>query len=1039
MLKLHYNEDIYLYQYYFQEIGMSFYKDINKFGVNTVERYASGFPISKDGGKKTVSLNGLWDFMFVPSVLDIPQDYYRLDYNLSGFTKIKVPSNWQLQGFDTPIYTNVAYPYALESKNLFRIPHIKDKLNSAGCYVTFFEIDNLDDNIYINFGGINSAGEVYVNGEFVGYSEDSFGCQEYDITRFVKIGINKLAVTVYRYCTGSYLEDQDFWRISGIFRDVFLIFKPKVQIADYYAISEFEKDYTNGKLILEASVESLRHQAADAALICTLKDAEGAIVFEEKVKVGLLEDGKKAFVKFEHVQENVRLWSHEEPYLYTLTLTLLDGEEFLDQREGKFGFREVKIVPYKEGRGPFILLNGKPLKFCGVNRHDFHPDYAHAVPYEVTKADIELCKRHNITAIRTAHYPSSRFFYDLCDEYGILVMCECNLETHGLAFMIPRNNKKWTENCVYRMRNMVNTFKNHACIVSWSLGNEAGFGTAFKEMREAALAIDKTRFIHYHPDTTAEVGDVVSDMYTRQEKMKLIGENKTFTHCPALWKPTGTKFKPDMYRDKPFMLCEYSHAMGNSLGNFSDYWDEFKKYDRLAGGFIWDFADQSIKVVEDNVVQYRYGGDFGDKPNSGSFAFNGIFRADREPNPSLYEVVKQYQQVDFILNNNSILIKNRYMFTNLEVFSLKLELLFDGVVDKTTSIDAPSIEPGESASIELPFTINNNVDKEVLVNIYLLTKTANAYSPKGHIVASEQFILAPSAFVVKAMEGSSEVAVNNSVEVIINSGDLQVVIDKKSGGITNILKDGKERLRDAIFPQFCRATIDNDSFPQVPTRFLRFIAGKGQYKLAQKFLRPRRVKVESKDGFVTVVINWKMPLIRRLTTYYTFGCGDCFDIGMQVSSYRNMERYGFTFALREGVDGVEFYGKGPHENYVDRATSAYLGVYAGKASDFIHDYLMPQENGNHTGVRWLDVGGEDGFRIEANGSAFEASVHPYTLDVLDDAKHLHELNRLNFLTVNIDGKQRGVGGDVPAIAMLKPQYKIKRGERHSIKFRININ
>ena len=949
-----------------------------------------------------------------------------------------MPSNWQLQGFDTPIYTNVKYPYAVESLNFFRIPHIKDKLNSAGCYVTFFEMDSTEDNVYINFGGINSAGEVYVNGEFVGYSEDSFGCQEYDITRFVKVGTNKLAVTVYRYCTGSYLEDQDFWRISGIFRDVFLIFKPKVQIADYYAVSEFGEDYSRAKFLLEANVESLRSQANDASLVCALKDAAGETVYEEKVRIGLLEDGKRAYVKFSHLQEDVKLWSHEHPYLYTVSLTLFDGERFLDKREGKFGFREVKIEPYKEGRGPFILLNGKPLKFCGVNRHDFHPDYGHAVPYEITKADIELCKKNNITAIRTAHYPNSRFFYDLCDEYGILVMAECNLETHGLAFMIPRNSKKWTANCVYRMRNMVNTFKNHPCIISWSLGNESGFGSAFREMKEAALAIDKTRFIHYHPDTTADVSDVVSDMYTRQEKMKVIGENKPFVHCVAIWKPTGTKYKPEMYRDKPFVLCEYAHAMGNSLGNFSDYWDDFKKYDRLAGGFIWDFADQSIKVVEDNVTQWRYGGDFGDKPNSGSFAFNGIFRADRSPNPSLYEVKKQYQQVDFILNNNTLTIKNRYMFTDLSAFDLKMELLYNGEPKERVTMDCPDAPAGESVNVDLPFSIKGNCDKEALLNVYLLTKSANAYSPQGHIVASEQFVLAPHALAVRAMEGDSLIASNTIVEVVINAGDLQVVIDKKSGGLTNIIKDGQERLRDGIFPQFCRATIDNDSFPHFPGKFLRFVAGMGQFKLAQKFLRPKRVHVESENGYTNVRIEWKMPLLKKLTTYYSFGSSDCFDIGMDVVPYKNMERYGFTFALREGVDGVRFYGKGPHENYIDRATSAYLGVYDGKAHDFIHDYLMPQENGNHTGVRWLEVGGEGGIRIEANGSPIEASVHPYTLDVLDDARHLHELNRLNFLTVNIDGKQRGVGGDVPAIAMLKPQYKIKRGELHSFKFRVII-
>ena len=486
------------------------------------------------------------------------------------------------------------------------------------------------------------------------------------------------------------------------------------------------------------------------------------------------------------------------------------------------------------------------------------------------------------------------------------------------------------------------------------------------------------------------------------------------------------------------MLCEYSHAMGNSLGNFSDYWEDFKKYDRLAGGFIWDFADQSIKVVEDNVVQWRYGGDFGDKPNSGSFAFNGIVRADRSPNPALYEVAKQYQQVDFTLENGDIVLKNRYLFTDLQVFSLKLELLYNGEIATSKTINLPSILPGEVGKVALPLKKTAEQTEELL-NVCLITKKGNAFSKKGHIVASEQFVLTPQALIAPSTIGSSSIIENNSIETIVNSGDLQIVIDKKSGGITNIIKDGIERLRDGIFPQLCRATIDNDSFPQVPSKLLRFIAGKGQFKFAQKFLRPKKVYVEHKDGFTSVRISWKMPLIKRLTTYYTFGSDDSFDIGMEVSAVRNMERYGFTFALREGIDGVAFYGKGPHENYTDRATSAYLGIYKGNADDFIHNYLVPQENGNHTGVRWLEVGGKEGFRIEAIGSPFEASVHPYTLEMLDDAKHLHELNKLNFLTVNIDGAQRGVGGDVPAIAMLKPQYKIKRNTLHSFEVRVKIS
>lgn len=1016
---------------------MNFWNDINKFDINTEARYASGFPIGEDGAYKTVSLNGQWDFRFAGSVSEIPCDYYKLNTNLSGFTKIKVPSNWQLQGFDKPIYTNFIYPKAIESKNYFRIPNIKAKLNSAGCYVTYFNINNLDDNVYINFAGINSAGEIYINGDFVGYSEDSFDEQEYDITRYVKEGENKLAVTVYRYCTGSYLEDQDFWRISGIFRDVNLIFKPKVQIFDLYAYSELSENYSKAKFVAEATIESRNSYLLSAKIEFILTDKEGKIVYSDNVLIGKIENAKKIYIKSQGILEGFNLWSHENPNLYKLTVILYEDKKFIDKRKTNFGFREIKIVPYNEGRGPFILLNGKEIKFCGVNRHDFHPDYGHAVPYEITKSDLELCKRNNITAVRTSHYPCPRFFYDLCDELGILVMSECNLETHGLAHIIPRNNKKWSDNCVYRMRNMVNSFKNHPSIISWSLGNESGFGQTFVDMREAALAIDNTRFIHYHPDTTGKVGDVVSDMYIRQEKMKVIGENKTFTHCTALWKPWGTKFKGDKYKDLPFMLCEYSHAMGNSLGNFSDYWDDFKKYDRLAGGFIWDFCDQAIKINDNNIIKWCYGGDFGDKPNAGSFAFNGIVRADRTPNPSLYEVRKQYQQIDFLYENGNIEIKNRFLFTNLNVFSLKFTLLQDGEEVKSKTIDIPSVNPGDSITLALPFNLSNTTN-ELALNVNVFTKEKNSYSEKEHTIAYEQFIINPIPLTLEVIEGISHLMEESNVELIISSGDLRTIVDKKTGYITSINKNGEERLRNPLKPLFYRAAIENDTFPHVPTKFLRFLLGNNRFKFASKFLKVKKVRVKEDNGCVQVTIEWKMLFTKSITTQYVFKGQDSIDISLAVTGSVDLERYGFTFALRERIDGIKFYGKGPHENYIDRATSAMLGIYQGKSTDFIHDYLMPQENGNHTDMRYLEIGGKGGIRIEAEEKPFEASVHPYTLDMLDEAKHLHELEKLNFLTVNIDGMQRGVGGDIPAIAVIKPQYKIKKKDLHTLKFRLKL-
>ncbi len=1000
---------------------------------NCMERYASGFPIGKDDKTKTVLLNGNWQFKFCPTVKDVPQDFYAQDADLSDFGTIKVPSNWQIEGYDTPIYTNINYPKAIESINVFAIPHIKADKNSVGCYVTNFDVEQIEGKICLNFAGINSCGEIYVNGQYVGYSESSFDMQEYDITDFVKVGSNKLAVAVYRYCTGSYLEDQDMWRISGIFRDVTLIYKPSIQIADMYLTSVISSD-TTATLNAQITVDTADKGITSGKIELSLIDSNGNAV---KSQVATLQDlkGKVTWPMSMDV-EGIALWSHEYPNLYTVAVTLTVDEEFCDKRVSNFGFRSICITPLKDGKGPFILINGKPVKFCGVNRHDFHPEYGHAVPAHLIEEYILLCKRNNITAIRTCHYPNAKVFYDLCDKHGILVMCENNLETHGLSMFLPKNSKYWTKQCVYRMQNMVNTFKNHPCIVSWSLGNEAGFGSSFMAMREAALAIDKTRFIHYEPDQTGKVSDVLSEMYAKVEKMPKIGENKSIVHCQAIWSPLGTRLKPAVYRDLPFIECEYAHCMGNSLGNFSDYWDMFKQYDRLAGGFIWDFADQAIKVVNNGVTEWRYGGDFGDKPNDGNFAFNGIVRGDRSPNPALFEVRKQYQQVDIAIYDNKINFNNRYMFTDLSEFDVSIKETLDGDIVNTIVSAMPSIAPSTLGSIAIPDVIVERGGETTLI-IELLTKEDKSYAKAGHVVAYEQCITKLSSFELQSPVGDSTYYENDQ-EIVVSTGEYRANIDKTTGYIVSIDKAGEEKLKEPIRPNFHRATIDNDRLPQVNFAIARWYMGVNRFKRAMKRLKIKNTKVYSSNGVVSVAIEWKMPCVSSLCTVYKFYSNGIIDIDMNVVPRMELVRYGFTFAMREGVDGVEFYGKGPHENYCDRATGAVISKYKGVAEDFLHDYLYPQENGNHTDVRTLKVGGDNGIEIIAKEKPFEMSIHPYTLEMLDDAKHLHELESRDYLTVYIDGKQRGVGGDVPAMANTKPKYKIPARKMHTLKFRLVI-
>lgn len=1004
------------------------WKNKQIYNVNSIERYAAGFPFDKNGEKTVTTLNGEWYFKWFKNIKDIPENCVNVDFDCSEFDRISVPSNWQLKGYDTPIYTNIAYPYALESKFLPAVPHVKEHLNSAGVYIRNFEWNAQGKRCFINFGGINSCAEIYVNGKFVGYSEDTFDFQEYDITDYVKVGENRLAVVVFRYCTGSYLEDQDMWRISGIFRDVFLIEKPTTEIADFFARSYFEDNFQTANLQIDAEIHG---ETEHCRIEVELKDASGKTVWFAKVAVG------EKDVNIDGKVNNPTLWSHEVPYLYDLVIKLYKGDEEIDCRKCKFGFREIKIVPMIDGRGPFILLNGKPLKFRGVNRHEFHPEYGHAVPAEKIREDLELCLKNNITAIRTSHYPNNRVFYEYCDELGILVMCENNLETHGLSFIIPNSKSLWTEQCIYRVRNMVNTYKNHPCIVSWSLGNESGFGQAFAEMKKAVLAIDDTRFIHYEEDVSGKVSDVFSEMYAPLEKMADIGENKKVKHCNlTVFRPFGTTYKSEKYKDLPYMQCEYAHCMGNSLGNFADYWREFNKYDRLAGGFIWDFADQSIKFTnEAGVTEWRYGGDFGDKPNSGVFAFNGIFRADRSPNPALHEVRKVYQMPKFCVNGDTLTVRNGYMFLNLKDYLLKTEFYGDGILLETDTIALPSLEPNEEYTHKLSVP---DFDGEINLYVELSLSQSRGILPEGHVVGYEQFLLKATDFKLSKMTGEA-LFDETEWEITVQNGDMQVTLEKETGAITSISMKGVEKLREPLLPNFCRPTIDNDRFAQVNLKFIKQLLGVYKFNKAQKKLKPKKISVNNNNGLVEISVLWKMPYVRALKTQYVIGRG-AVNVEMQLHANTKLIRYGFKFAVRDGVKDIDFYARGPHENHCDRKDSAVLKRYSGQASDFNHEYLFPQENGNHTDARFLILGsGKDEMVVLADEAPFEFGVQEYSMDVLENALHLHELEGLKnpYYTVYIDGKQRGVGGDIPAMATLKPQYEIPKGD-YNMRFRLIV-
>lgn len=1005
----------------------SCYKNEDVFSVNTAKVHGAGFPLDENNNPRVRCLNGNWKFKFFESVENF-------EFSPKEWNEIKVPSNWQLQGYGIPNYSNLKYPYAIETK-ASKIPAINDDLNPCGLYCTEFELTEKNSCINLNFAA-NSCAEVFVNGKFVGYSEDSFDYQEYDITDYCRVGKNELKIIVVQFSTGSYLEDQDMWRLGGIFRDVNLIFYPYCKVADIKAVAELASDFKSAKLVIDTRVECKGDEFDFGAVEVILKDMAGKAVYSDRFSIMSIDDGGRIPLHFEQNIKSPKLWSAENPYLYQLSVNLIDidkkVETVVDWRTINFGFRKIECVGINdEGRGPFILLNGKPLLIRGVNRHEFHPDYAHAVPKKVTEADLVLLKKNNVDSVRTSHYPNTREFYDLCDRLGIMVMSENNLETHGLARVLPRSNNYWTVQCQWRMSNMMRAFRNHPSILFWSLGNESGNGDTFEKMKQSALKVDNTRPIHYECDAHAEVTDILSEMYTPQQQMKSVGENKMHIHSRALWCITGHLLTPKMYRDKPFIQCEYSHSMGNSLGNFKDYWDDFKKYDRLAGGYIWDFADQSIKRTrEDGTVEWTYGGDWGDKPNDGNFAFNGIVRADRSPNPALYEVKRVYQQVHFRLIENGIEVENEFLFSTLDKYKLVLQLVADGKVVEEKEVKLPKIEAGESKVIAIPFKIES--EGELFINCQMSLKEDDGCLPKGHIVSEGQLVVTDYQ--------KQDFDDNDDLE-FVTSGDLltfenqnySVAIDKVSGGIVSLKKKGKEMLSAPILPNFWRAPIDNDFVPHIGM-FLKNFIGVYYYKKAQKRMRVRSVEVDDNE----VVISWRMPHMTGFKTKYKLG-----NEGLKLSlKCRNhgfgLPKFGFTMRLSEEFNKMEFFGRGAHENYCDRKTSADLGIYSGTPQDFSHDYLYPQENGNHTDTRWLELSGaETSVKFEALKKPFEMSVHPYTTDELEEAKHLHELKHGDILTVNIDGGQRGVGGDIPAFANTKKRYKLNAG-KHKFSFAIKL-
>jgi beta-galactosidase len=996
------------------------------------------------------SLSGRWKFKWVQGVDNLPEGFYREDYSVDQWNDIEVPSVWQLKGYGKPYYLAFAYPPAIGTKKR-DIPKIDHSSNEVGCYRTSFVLPKgwASREIFIHFGAVKSAFYLYVNGERVGYSQGSMTPAEFNITKYLRNGENSLAAEVYRFSDGTYLEDQDMWFLSGIYREVYIYAEPKTYIKDFFARCSMDKKYEDAELLIDTYVNNLTGEQSSLRLEVFLAEYNAIAAGEPVTSVDFkIEENIEKNIKISKWIKNPRKWTAETPELYKVLLVLKDSQgKIIEAKCIQYGFKTVEIKNAK------ILVNGKPIMLKGVNRHDFDPDHGWAVPRHRYYEDLNIMKKHNINAIRTSHYPDDPFFYELCNEYGFYVMDEADMETHGVRRRnVPGDNPLWTEAVVDRMERMVLRDRNHPCIFMWSLGNEAGYGSNFMKMKEAALRLDSTRQIHYEGDYDMSVSDVVSRMYPTVEVLHKLGNleeikvnfiDNILNQLVADNKP----LKPEQYKDKPILLCEYAHAMENSLGNFQEYMDRFEKYANMAGGFIWDFVDQAIhRVNEAGKDTWLYGGDFGEEVSHRYFCANGIITADRMLQPSIYEVKKVYQEikvhpVDLI--SGRVRIQNKYKFIDLKDYEGLWEISEDGRKILEGSVEELKLGPGETKEYNLNYSVPElKAGSEYHLLVAFRLKVDKIWAEKGYEMAWDQFrIPVDTGKKIHASQGRGAITVKEDRKAISISGSsFEIKIGKESGALEGIDYGYGQLIHCPLVPNYWRALTDNDKGYANFKPELEGLLVDTSWKKATLSRRVEEVKVETLEEKVEISVVQRVRNCRGdvKTVYAVNGLGEI-TVTHSLTPSKNMYRIGMQMALKKQYDKLTWYGKGPHENYIDRNSGAKIGVYSGKVKDLIHQYMRPQENSNRTEVRWLSLTDCDkkGLLIEdTGGNLLNISAWPYSIKDLEEAKHIHELQVRDFITLNVDYIQCGVGGDLPGVANLHEEYKIHKNKSYQYSFRI---
>ena len=957
-------------------------------GINKLPYHATlQLPSKWKECKEIVSLDGQWLFHWSPKPEERPADFYKVDYDVSGWDKITVPGNWQTQGYGTPIYININYPFVRNRPSVTTEPPkdwtAYENRNPVGSYVTFVDVtkEMLAKNLILHFGGVHSAMYLWINGQRVGYSQNSMSPAEFDVTKYMHVGKNKLAVEVYRWCDGSYLEDQDMWRLSGIFREVQLWVRPLVHIADYRVTAEPNADYSQAEV---TAVVSICNTGKKKATACPVMIIDGLSADKTELQINA---GDTTNCVFHYTLEHPRLWSAEKPNLYPFSVELEDKKgNTIEHFDYHFGVKRVECV------GEVFKINGKNVKLRGVNRHDHHPRTGRYVDDATYEQDLRLMKQANINFLRTSHYPDREYLYELCDRWGIYVMDEANQESHGYGYANHEmgEDPAWKDAHVDRAESLVKRDYNHPCVILWSLGNEGGVGPNIQAMYDTVVALDSTRLPFYdcHPRYSA-----LHDFgYPTPDVLKTEAEKET---------------------EKPLIAREYAHAMGNSMGNFQEYWDVIYADSSIAGAAVWDWVDQGIAKKEDGVTYWAYGGDYGDKPNDGPFCINGLIGPDRKPHPHYYEVQYVYQPIAFIQEGDSIRIINRDFFTDLNEYDYYCEVYHNG------ELVSGSIPILHGDKFEIPYPYYPYNEAELILNVYARLRQDTPWAQADYSVAREQFILKPEEF--WSAFGGTPAKVQKTAQGLVAYTDQGTITINSSGALVSWMVDGKEMLVNPLEPYFWKPENDNQHAAHFAQRLSvwRDAVAKRTYK---------SFRTEACDDGLKIISETTLPVGADLTITYTIIQDGRMKVDMDyrptATDIPLLPKFGMRMRLPADFKAIEYYGRGPWENYPDRKRSAFVGRYEMPLSEFETEYVHPQDNGCRTDVRWFKIGNEK-MTLRINGlQPLCIRAWDYGEEDLESAKHPHEIQRGRFVNLNIDLNVHGVGGVDTWGQRTLPQYTI---------------